>query len=749
MHGRKRYGRGIATALAFALLFALALPASVSAVADPKGGFETKSYAGRPDDRPHPLGDKQVALRQAALENRLRGKAYGKTAEVARGQFVELAREGEDPVWTVPGEFADFPHNSIAEPDRTVDNSTIWVPDFSRDYFLDLLFDDAPGSNSMRTYFDEQSSGRYSVYGDVTDWVSCPGNAADYDDGDPGPGSATNVWQFLIDSVDGWYQKQIDAGKTPAEIDAYLSQFDLWDRYDSDGDGVFSEPDGYIDHFQSLHAGEGNEAGGGALGDDAIWSHSWYAYFNLIGSEGPSPDYLLGGVQIGDSSYWIGDYTIQPENGGVGVFTHEYTHDLGLPDLYDYYGENSTGFWTLMSSGSWLSDGTDDIGSKPGHMGVWEKFQLGWLDYQVARAGQRSAHRLGPAEVNTKQAQGLFVILPQKEVVKQIADSYSGDYFYYSGAGNNLDHRMYKAFALGAGSTLTAMVNYEIELDWDYAYLVVSADGGATWTNVETNLSTDADPNAQNFGEGITGSSGGWTTLTADLSAFTGDVLIGFRYWTDVAVVEDGFMVDDIAVTGHPLDDAESDTGWTYSGFKTTTGTESGFYNHYYVGEYRQYRGYDETLRVGPYNFGFLDNPLLGNWVERFPYQDGLLISYWDTSQTDNNVGLHPGKGLLLPIDAHPAPLYRADGGIWRNRIQTYDATFGLEDTDPITLHWLSQPSSHPSLPAVPVFDDRVSYYDPANPNGSVMNPNTGTQIKVQSVSAQGNFMQLSVAPAK
>ncbi len=33
-----------------------------------------------------------------------------------------------------------------------------------------------------------------------------------------------------------------------------------------------------------------------------------------------------------------------------------------------------------MSSGSWLDDGKDTIGNKPSHMGVWEKFQLGWLE---------------------------------------------------------------------------------------------------------------------------------------------------------------------------------------------------------------------------------------------------------------------------------------------------------------------------------------------------------------------------------
>ncbi len=44
-------------------------------------------------------------------------------------------------------------------------------------------------------------------------------------------------------------------GKTAAEIDAYLSQFDVWDRYDFNGNGNFDEPDGYIDTFQSVHAG--------------------------------------------------------------------------------------------------------------------------------------------------------------------------------------------------------------------------------------------------------------------------------------------------------------------------------------------------------------------------------------------------------------------------------------------------------------------------------------------------------------
>ncbi len=88
---------------------------------------------------------------------------------------------------------------------------------------------------------------------------------------------------------------------------------------------------------------------------------------------------------------WVYDYTVQPENGGLGVFAHEFGHDLGLPDLYDTSGntggaENNTAFWTLMSSGANIGDGgPDGIGDAPTDMGAWERIQLGWLEPQKAR----------------------------------------------------------------------------------------------------------------------------------------------------------------------------------------------------------------------------------------------------------------------------------------------------------------------------------------------------------------------------
>ncbi len=146
-----------------------------------------------------------------------------------------------------------------------------------------------------------------------------------------------------------------------------------------------------------------------------------------------------------------------------------------------------------------------------------------------------------------------------------------------------------------------------------------------------------------------------------------------------------GFGVDEISITGLPVDGAETDPGWTYAGFIRTTGTVTQSFFNAYFAEFRQYRGYDDSLRTGPYNFGFPDTA--PDWVEHFPYQDGLLVWYYDTSFADNNVGDNclSGRcgGLFLPVDSHPDLLIRPDNGmVWRPRVQSYDATFGLEKTD-------------------------------------------------------------------
>ena len=89
------------------------------------------------------------------------------------------------------------------------------------------------------------------------------------------------------------------------------------------------------------------------------------------------------------------------------------------------------------------------------------------------------------------------------------------------------------------------------------------------------------------------------------------------------------------------------------------------------------------------------------------------------------------------------------DPGVWRNRIQAFDSTFSLERTDELTLHWFGEAFTYPSQPGVPVFDDRMQYWNDTIPTAGVNQPKTGTQIRIKSVSARGGFMQVQVSPAK
>jgi Immune inhibitor A peptidase M6 len=107
------------------------------------------------------------------------------------------------------------------------------------------------------------------------------------------------------------------------------------------------------------------------------------------------------------------------------------------------------------------------------------------------------------------------------------------------------------------------------------------------------------------------------------------------------------------------------------------------------------------------------------------------LIWYWDTSHSDNNTSVHPGEGLIIPVDSHPRAIYRITDGLpWRCRIQMYDAPFSLTRAESFTLHVNSEPSYIRGQDAVPVFDDRRSYWDPATPACSVQVPNTGVRIR-------------------
>ncbi|MGW2846402.1 immune inhibitor A domain-containing protein, partial [Streptomyces sp. NPDC001274] len=171
-------------------------------------------------------------------------------------------------------------------------------------------------------------------------------------------------------------------------------------------------------------------------------------------------------------------------------------------------------------------------------------------------------------------------------------------------------------------------------------------------------------------------------------------------------------------------------------------------YPQYYIAENRQYVSYDKTLEVGPYNFGF--SKTRPDWVEHYPYQTGLMVWLWDKSQKDNNVSVHPGQGLILPVDAHAKPLKWADGTIIRNKIQPFDAPFSRFATDAFTLHNADVPVRIKSQAGVSAFDDhKGTYWYAENPTGSVQVPDTNTRISIVNQPASGKTITVQVGPSK
>ncbi|MGW0763958.1 immune inhibitor A domain-containing protein [Streptomyces sp. NPDC002676] len=768
-------GVALAAASAGFATFAVA-EASTTARSAAENRHDPAAVKQKSDELDGPMSKTQRAQRQEALNQLISGKAKAQERNGSKvvqlkgrkgdSKYVELSRERTDKIFTILVEFGDQTdpkyggtpgplHNQIAAPDRTNNNSTAWQADYNQKHYQDLYFGTGSKTQSLKKYYEKQSSGRYSVDGEVTDWVKVPYNEARYGNNACGSTNCPSVWNVVSDGLNAWVAKQKAAGKSDADIKADLAKYDQWDRNDYDGDGNFNEPDGYVDHFQIVHAGEDESAGGGAQGKDAIWAHRWYAFGTDAGATGPDNN-KLGGAQVGNTGIWVGDYTIQPENGGLGVFAHEYGHDLGLPDEYDTNGgDNSTGFWTLMSSGSWLGTGKESIGNLPGDFNAWDKLQLGWLNFDTAKAGIKSWHKLGLAEYNTKYRQALVINLPDKAVKTEIVTPAEGATQWWSGSGDNLKNTLTRSVDLTGKSSATLGLDgwYDIEKDYDYLYTEVSTDGGANWTALDGTVDGQAIPRDGSGKPVLTGSVDGYKKLSYSLDAYAGKKIdIRFRYQSDGGVALKGFAADEITLTADGStvfsDNAESaDAAWTASGFSRIGASFTKDYKQYYIAENRQYASYDKTLKVGPYNYGF--STTRPNWVEHYSYQPGLLIWKWDTSQADDNTKDHPGTGLILPVDSHAKALKWADGTLLRNRMQAFDSPFSLEETDAITLHKADVATTIPARKGVSVFNDHThTYWDSTNPTGGVKITDTNTKVKIIKQGQNGSTIELEVGPA-
>ncbi|MBA4495696.1 immune inhibitor A domain-containing protein [Paenactinomyces guangxiensis] len=648
-----------------------------------------------------------------ALQKRVAKKIAGLKESVPEAKGLKKRHVDNAVVALI--EFPDYPHNNI----KREDDSHFWVKDFNQKHYQNLLFnrngftmDDGTKLKTMTQYYLEQSAGYWALDGKVTPWIKAKNDAAYYGShaGYANDARPRELVKETLESV----------GKQIAGNEA---KFDQRDPYDFDNDGNVSEPDGLLDNLFIVHSGMGEEAGGGDLGENAIWSHR-----SVIGAE-PVP--------IPGTTLKAFDYIIQPEDGASGVFCHEYGHNLGLPDEYDtgYTGSGSpVEAWSLMSYGSWTGKilGTEPTGFSPwAKLFFHETYGGNWpaptvIDFEELH--KKRKFKVKEAVADTKSGKMLKINLPDRLVDPPTQPL--GSKSYFSTKGDMLNTKMISS-EIDLTNAKTAKLTFdswrEIETDYDYLYVNIYADGATKPTPVKA---YDDNTNKQ------------WVTEEIDLSGFVGKkIKVEFQYVTDIALTMEGFYADNITVEadGNVVlkDDAEGTPKFTLDGFKVFDGSRISYPNYYLV-EWRTHNGVDEGLAHLRRNNSYL------------PYDPGMLVWYYDGRfGEDNMTGVHPGEGFLGVVDAHQRGHYWDNGEVGTTRYQINDAAFGFEPTSPINVVYPEFSMKYDPLPGIKTFYDGNDYSSPFNPAGGKLLPKNGLKIELKKVNRDKTQAWIEVSKVK
>lgn len=622
-------------------------------------------------------------------------------------------------------EYSDMNHNNIAQPANP--KSSYWTKDFSVEHYRNLLFSEngytTPEgiySPSLKSYFKDQSNGNLNIEGDVFGWYKVSKPAKYYGEDINGERGDDNAPRELV----------VEVSKMAVKDGVDLSKYDVEDQFDFDNDGDLMESDGIVDHLMVLHAGEGQENGGGVLGADAIWSHSWD---------------LVVPTTIDGTNTQIYSYTTEPEDGAVGVLCHEFTHDLGIPDDYDteYTGDGTpVEYWSVMDGGSYTGrpSGTLPTGINPYsrillglmHGGDW----INWGTLNINKLTKPIETQLRSASLPGSDLQAILINLPNQEFKSN--NPIGGSYEFSGGRASEIDNSMVLKLDLTGKSDVKLSYDlwFNIEDGWDAGFVQVSEDG-VTWKSLSTPYTKTFEnkggyPTIMDSLPGYSGSSNGWVKENIDLSAYAGkNISVRLRYATDWVTELDGMYVDNIIVTADGKvvisEDAENGFGAIENhGFTKSQGEY--YVPHYYVAEWRNHQGVDEGLAHV--------------WKAEMQYNQGMVLWYRNEAYSDNWMGVHPGYAYIGAVDA-TQHVY-IDNGIGNGNengtragyipsVQMHDAAFSLDKAADIdfSVYSFYKTFNLKGQQAEPVFDDSKSYYDPRSPHSGLYLPSYGLNIRV------------------
>ena len=164
----------------------------------------------------------------------------------------------------------------------------------------------------------------------------------------------------------------------------------------------------------------------------------------------------------------------------------------------------------------------------------------------------RDVHQYGVDYLRIN-CQGDFTLLFEGSTETKVVpvDPISGEYYFWSNKADEADMTLTRTFDFREHDgplTLNFWTWFDLEEDYDYAYVEVSEDG-EIWEILVTPSGTVEDPSGNSYGWGYNGVSGRWIEESVDLTEYAGkEVQIRFEYVTDAAVNGEGMLIDNISI---------------------------------------------------------------------------------------------------------------------------------------------------------------------------------------------------------
>lgn len=352
-------------------------------------------------------------------------------------------------------------------------------PDLNNTYpksnFDSLLYADnyRSGDGSFKTYYETSSNGVITVDVDVVGWYRAANNYRYYGR-DSGSTRGADLAREAVVAAEA-------AGVNFA-------------NYDNDNDGD-------VDGILTVHAGPGAESGSQT---QYIWSHRWVLQASSLGS-------------LSFDGKVINDYMMNPETRGsltnprmvgIGVFCHEFGHNLGLPDLYDTDNNNGgsegIGNWCLMAGGGWLGGE-----HRPVNFSAWCRIENNWDTPTIMSIGSSSSHSLSPASttqneiirVNTAVSSEYFLLENRQQTGLDLELPGSGLAVFH------INTTKTNGNGVNADENLKGVDLEEADGNNDLDNEVNRGDGGDLFpgTSNVTTFDDNSSPNARNYSLAATG----------------------------------------------------------------------------------------------------------------------------------------------------------------------------------------------------------------------------------------------------